>query len=64
MKNALSYDDFIVLAKKNYAKGGDVVVECWDKKAFEYYTKEFGTITKTKAMNMFRMYKSQEGEWY
>lgn len=59
---ALTYEEFIALAKENYNKGGDVIVECWERYQFDDYVKMFGAITKTKAMRMFREYKSQEQE--
>lgn len=59
---ALTYEEFIALAKENYNKGGDVAVECWGRSEFEYYVKMFGAITKTKAMRMFREWKSEEKE--
>ena len=39
--NALTYEEFIALAKENYTEGGDVVVECWERYEFDYYVKEF-----------------------
>ena len=59
---ALMYEEFISLAKENYNKGGDVAVECWERREFDYYVKEFGPVTKTKALQMFRMWRSQEKE--
>jgi hypothetical protein len=34
---ALTYEEFVALAKENYTKGGDVVVECWEKYQFDDY---------------------------
>ena len=59
---ALTYEEFISLAKENYNKGGDVAVECWERREIDYYVKEFGPVTKTKALQMFRMWRSQEKE--
>lgn len=59
---ALTYEEFISLAKENYNKGGDVAVECWERREFDYYVKEFGPVTKTKALQMFRLYKARERE--
>lgn len=50
----LTYEEFIDLAKKNYCKGGEVFVECWDERSFKDYGKEFGPITEKKALQMFR----------
>lgn len=55
MKKALTYDELIDLAKKNYNKGGDGVFECWDERTFNEYVKEFGQLTKTSALKMFRL---------
>ena len=59
---ALSYEEFIELAKENYSKGGDVAVECWEKYQFEGYVKMFGAITRTGAIRMFRQWKEEEKE--
>lgn len=59
---ALTYEEFIALAKENYNRGGDVVVECWDQRQFDYYVKEFGSMTKTKALQTFRLYKADQRE--
>ena len=59
---ALTYEEFIALAKENYTKGGDVAVGCWVQREFDFYVKEFGPVTKTKAMRMFRQWKDEEKE--
>ncbi len=59
---ALTYEEFIALAQENYNKGGDVAVECWERSQFDYYVKEFGVVTKTKAFRMFRQWKDEEKE--
>ena len=59
---ALTYEEFIALAKENYTKGGDAAVECWDKKVFDDYVKMFGTITRTKAFQMFSQWIDEEKE--
>lgn len=41
-EKALTYEEFIALAKENYTKGGDVAAECWDKKVFDGYVKILG----------------------
>lgn len=61
-KEALSYEEFIALARKHYTRGGDVAVECWEKDQFDYYVKEFGPVTAAKALVMFRQWRSQEEE--
>lgn len=62
MGKALTYEEFIALGKANYANGGDVVYECWERYEFEDYVKMFGAMTEEKAMRLFRLYKSQEDE--
>lgn len=52
---ALSYEELMELAKQNYTKGGDATYECWDKKQFDRYVDQFGPMTKTKAMKMFKL---------
>lgn len=49
----LTWKEFYKLALKNYARGGDGVVECWDENTFNEYVAEFGPITTAKAMKMF-----------
>ncbi len=58
MGKVLTYDEFMALALKNYTQGGDGYYECWDKKMFYEYQAEFGAITKTKALEMFKLSKS------
>lgn len=61
-REALSYEEFIALARKHYTRGGDVAVECWEKDQFEEYVRMFGPVTGAKALVMFRLWKSQERE--
>lgn len=61
-KKGLTYEEFISLAKENYSKGGDVAVECWDRKTFGDYVELFGPVTKTNAMQMFKQWRSEEEE--
>lgn len=51
--NAITYDEFIELAKANYTKGGDSFYECWDERTFNDYVKMFGPVTEKKALQMF-----------
>ena len=64
MNNALTFEELWELAQKYYTKGGDSIVECWDKNTFNDYVKEFGPITKKDALAMFKRQKSIEREWY
>ena len=50
------------MARENYAKGGDVVVECWEKYQFEDYVKLFGSVTRARALQMLRRWRSEEKE--
>ena len=52
----LTYEELQNLAKKNYAKGGDVVVECWGKSEFDSYVEECGPITYRNALELFELY--------
>lgn len=51
---AMTYEELMEYAKQHYNKGGDLTYECWDRQAFDEYVKEFGPITKSKALEMFR----------
>lgn len=61
-ESGLSYEEFQALAKANYTKGGDVVVECWGRTEFEEYITEFGAMTGAKAQALFDLYRSTESE--
>lgn len=50
----LSFEEFIALAMNHYSKGGDGYVECWDERTFSDYVADFGPITRSKALEMFR----------
>ena len=54
MAKALTYAEFMDYAKAHYNRGGDSFFECWEKKEFDWYVKEFGPITKSRALRMFR----------
>lgn len=54
MSKYLTYEDLIALALENYNFGGDSIYECWDQKMFDGYVREFGLITKAKALELFR----------
>ena len=51
----MTYEEFIAYAKAHYSKGGDSFYECWDKGIFDDYVKDFGAITKRKALSMFKV---------
>lgn len=59
---ALTYEEFIALAKVNYNKGGDGYVECWDERTFAYYVENFEPITKARALEMFASALDEEKE--
>ena len=61
-ERALTYDQFMELARENYDKGGDGYVECWDERTFAYFVKEFGLITKTQALQIFAAAFDEEKE--
>ena len=54
----LTYKEFMELALEHYNEGGDCVYECWEEYQFDDYVKEFGSISKEKAMKLFSLYKS------
>ena len=67
MAKGLTYEEFMEYAKQHYTKGGDTFFECWDQKEFDYYVKEFGEITKHKALSMFKLQYSinkDRSSWY
>lgn len=59
---ALTYEEFIALAKTKYNKGGDGYVECWDERVFAYYVKEFGPVARAGALKMFAAAYDEEKE--
>lgn len=50
---ALTYKEFMELARTNYTKGGEVFFECWEEYQFNDYVQLFGAITEQDAMKMF-----------
>lgn len=61
-ERALTYDQFMKLARENYDKGGDGYVECWDERTFAHFVKEFGPITRASALDAFAQALDQEKE--
>ena len=59
---ALTFDQFMALARENYNKGGDGYVECWDDRTFAYFVKEFGPSTRASALDAFAQALDQENE--
>lgn len=59
----MSYEELMEFALKHYNEGGDGVYECWDKRTYNEYVAEFGPITKSKAMKMFREHESIVNEY-
>lgn len=63
-KKWLSYEEVIAIAKENYYKGGDAIVECLAESDYEYMIREFGHgYTKTGLKNQFRDRREQLSEW-
>lgn len=60
----MTYDEFIKLATKYYAQGGDVYVECWSKEDYDRYCELFGTPTKRDALEMFRICKGNYYQYF
>lgn len=61
-ERALTFAEFIALAEENYNKGGDGYAECWDERVFAYFVKEFGPITRPRALEMFAAAFDEERE--
>ena len=61
-ERAMTYAEFIALAQANYDKGGDGYAECWDERVFAYFVKEFGPITRARALQMFAAAFDEEKE--
>ena len=67
MDKVLTYDEFMELSLAHYNKGGDGYYECWDERQFNEYVAEFGPITKSKALEMYKLSQSIEVDmagWY
>ena len=62
MKKGMTYEELQAYAQAYYNKGGDVIVECWDRRAFDEYVGMFGPITKRTARAMFRMNAARDRE--
>lgn len=54
MAKALSYKEFMEYSFQHYNKGGDGYYECWDQQEFDNYVKQFGEITKSRALKMYK----------
>lgn len=52
-EQGLTFGELMDLAKKHYNDGGDGVVECWDENTYNTYVKEFGSITRKVAFQIF-----------
>ena len=53
----MNYTEFMAYAQANYNKGGDAIVECWERSDFDAYVNEFGKMTKEAAQDLCKMYK-------
>lgn len=62
MSKALTFEQFMELAKKHYNRGGDAYVECWDRRTFTDWVDDFGPITKADALRMFRESRDEEDD--
>lgn len=56
----MSYKEFRAFANEHYCEGGDVIIEYWDERDYNDYTRNFGPMTKAKAWEIFNVYKEQE----
>lgn len=59
---ALTYEQFMALARENYNKGGDGYAECWDDRTFAYWVREAGPIAEAGALEMFDTALDEERE--
>lgn len=59
---ALTLAQFMALAREHYTTGGGSYAECWDERTFAYFVKEFGPITKARALQMFAAAFDEEKE--
>lgn len=50
----LDYEGLMEYALQHYEQGGDMTYECWGRREFDEYVAQFGPITKSKALKMFR----------
>ena len=61
-ERALTFAELMELARENYNKGGDGYAECWDERVFAYFVKEYGPITRARALQMFAAALDEEQE--
>ena len=54
MAKALTFEELQAYAQQHYNRGGDAIVECWDRRTYNEYLELFGPITKRDALTMFR----------
>lgn len=52
------------MPRNTIPRGGDAYYECWGKKEFDYFVKNFGEITKARALSMFRLEYALQIERY
>ena len=50
----LTWEEFYNLALRNYTKGGDSFVECWNQLTFDCYVEGCGPLTEQVALEMFQ----------
>ena len=61
-ERALTFAELMELARENYNKGGDSYAECWDERVLAYFVKEYGPITRERALQMFAAAFDEEKE--
>lgn len=57
MSKGMTYEELMSFAKDHYNEGGDATFECCDRRWFDDYVKQFGPMTKRKALEMFAIDK-------
>jgi hypothetical protein len=58
----MNYKELMEFALINYEKGGDFIYECWDERTFNDYVAEFGDISKSKALEIFKQLDERRQE--
>ena len=60
----VTFEQMQKIARKNYNRGGDGIVECWDRTSFNIYVDEFGPLTYKDVMDMIGLYRETANEPY
>ena len=58
----MTYKELMEFALLHYEEGGDFIYECWDERTFNDYVAEFGDISKSKALEIFKQLEERRQE--